>query len=86
MKLSVMLRKGWAIRLSLQLFSSSQYGFRGRKILLKNGEIINYSSRRECEGTVIYGSDTYRIMPDEIIVGAMPNLTLGEGRYVHLQF
>ncbi|MEG0404711.1 MAG: Dyp-type peroxidase [Acinetobacter sp.] len=82
MKLSVMLRKGWAIRLSLQLFSSSQYGFRGRKILLKNGEIINYSSRRECEGTVIYGSDTYRIMPDEIIVGAMPNLTLGEGRYV----
>ncbi|ENX01340.1 hypothetical protein F900_01706 [Acinetobacter modestus] len=82
MGLSIMLRKGWAIRLSLQLFSSSSYGFRGRKILLKNGDIIHYSSRRECEGKVIYGSDTYRIMPDEIIVGAMPNLTLGEGRYV----
>ena len=68
MGLSIMLRKGWAIRLSLQLFSSEKYGFRGRKILLKNGEMIPYSSRRECEGKVIYGSDTYRIMPDEIIV------------------
>ncbi|WP_265733956.1 Dyp-type peroxidase [Acinetobacter genomosp. 33YU] len=82
MGLSIMLRKGWAIRLSLQLFSSENYGFRGRKILLKNGEMIPYSTGRECEGKVIYGSDTYRIMPDEIIVGAMPNLTLGEGRYV----
>lgn len=44
--------------------------------------MIPYSTGRECEGKVIYGSDTYRIMPDEIIVGAMPNLTLGEGRYV----
>lgn len=82
MDLSIMLRKGWAIRLSLQLFSSENYGFRGRKILLKNGEMIPYSNRRECDGKIIYGSDTYRIMPDEIIVGAMPNLTLGEGRYV----
>ncbi|QNX86433.1 Dyp-type peroxidase [Acinetobacter seifertii] len=82
MGLSIMLRKGWAIRLSLQLFSSENYGFRGRKILLKNGEMIPYSTGRESEGKVIYGSDTYRIMPDEIIVGAMPNLTLGEGRYV----
>lgn len=83
MGLSIMLRKGWAIRLSLQLFSSENYGFRGRKILLKEtGEMVPYSSRLECQGKVIYGSDTYRIMPDEIIVGAMPNLTLGEGRYV----
>ena len=83
MGLSIMLRKGWAIRLSLQLFSSENYGFRGRKILLnETGTMVPYSSRLECKGKVIYGSDTYRIMPDEIIVGAMPNLTLGEGRYI----
>ncbi|WP_228151912.1 Dyp-type peroxidase [Acinetobacter seifertii] len=83
MDLSIMVRKGWAIRLSLQLFSSENYGFRGRKILLnETGTMVPYSSRLECKGKVIYGSDTYRIMPDEIIVGAMPNLTLGEGRYV----
>ncbi|MBI1836802.1 MAG: Dyp-type peroxidase [Flavobacteriia bacterium] len=82
MKESIMVRKGWAIRLSLGLFSSSEYGFRGRRIKLKDGSLVPYSSYLEKEGEVIYGSDTYRISPEEIIVGAMPNLTLGEGRYV----
>ncbi|WP_445721622.1 Dyp-type peroxidase [Flavobacterium sp.] len=82
MKESIMVRKGWAIRLSLNLFTSEDYGFRGRRIKLNNGEIIPYNSYREKEGEVIYGSDTYRISPEEIIVGAMPNLSLGEGRYI----
>jgi len=82
MSLPVMIRKGWAIRLSLNLFSSENYGFRGRKILLSDGTLIRYSAENQCCGKVVYGSDTYRIFPEEIIVGAMPNLTLGEGRYV----
>jgi len=79
---SIMIRKGWAIRLSLHLFSSADYGFRGRKIRLEDGTLIPYSSFREKDGTIVYGSDTFRISPEEIIVGAMPNLSLGEGRYV----
>lgn len=82
MKESIMLRKGWAVRLSLHLFSDPSYGFRGRKIRMKDGSLVPYSSFLENKGEVVYGSDTYRISPEEIIVGAMPNLSLGEGRYV----
>lgn len=82
MKESIMIRKGWAIRLSLNLFTSEDYGFRGRRIRLSDGTLVPYSSALEKKGTVVYGSDTYRVSPEEIIVGAMPNLTLGEGRYV----
>nr|WP_283102860.1 Dyp-type peroxidase [Shewanella abyssi] len=79
---SVMLRKGWATRLSLHLFTSKEYGFRGRKILLDDGSLLPYPGHDPEVGKVIYGSDTFRISPEEIIVGAMPNLSLGEGRYV----
>jgi Dyp-type peroxidase family len=82
MKESIMVRKGWATRLSLQLFSSADYGFRGRKIKLEDGSLVPYSSHLENKGEIVYGSDTFRISSEEIIVGAMPNLTLGEGRYV----
>ncbi len=82
MKESIMVRKGWATRLSLHLFSSAEYGFRGRKIKLEDGTLVPYSAFLEKKGEVVYGSDTFRISPEEIIVGAMPNLSLGEGRYV----
>ncbi|GAA4196805.1 hypothetical protein GCM10022289_03070 [Pedobacter jeongneungensis] len=82
MKESIMVRKGWAVRMSLQLFSSPEYGFRGRKIRFPDGSLHAYSAFIESKGECVYGSDTYRISPEEIIVGAMPNLSLGEGRYV----
>ena len=82
MKESIMIRKGWAIRLSLQLFSSADYGFRGRKIRMPDGSLVPYSAFVEDKGECVYGSDTFRISAEEIIVGAMPNLSLGEGRYV----
>ncbi len=82
MKESIMIRKGWAVRLSLRLFSSPDYGFRGRKIRFPDGSLHPYSAFIEPQGTCVYGSDTYRLSPEEIIVGAMPNLSLGEGRYV----
>lgn len=82
MKESIMIRKGWAVRMSLQLFSSADYGFRGRKIRFPDGSLHPYSAFIEAKGECVYGSDTYRISPEEIIVGAMPNLSLGEGRYV----
>jgi len=82
MKESIMIRKGWAVRMSLQLFSSPEYGFRGRKIRFPDGSLHAYSAFIESKGECVYGSDTYRISPEEIIVGAMPNLSLGEGRYV----
>lgn len=82
MQESIMIRKGWAIRLSLRLFSSPEYGFRGRKIRMPDGSLHPYTAFLEPKGTCVYGSDTFRLSPEEIIVGAMPNLSLGEGRYV----
>ncbi len=69
MSLSVAERMGWAIKISLgSVFVSSEYGFRGRV--------------RDKSGNWINGADTYRIQPQELIVGALPNLGLGQGRYV----
>lgn len=68
MQMSVAERMGWAIRMGVgYVFASHEYGFRGRK---KN--MTGYIS----------GADTYRIHPAEMIVGALPNLGLGQGRYV----
>ena len=50
---------------------------------LDDGRLIPYPGHEPKEGRVIYGSDTFRLSAEEIIVGAMPNLSLGEGRYVH---
>jgi Dyp-type peroxidase family len=69
MGLSVVERMGWAIKMSLgEVFASHAYGFRGQR-LDKNGNPLT-------------GADTYRIHPAELIVGALPNLGLGQGRYV----
>ena len=68
MELSIAERMGWAHKVSLgQVFASHAYGFRGR--------------RRE-GANWINGADTYRVHPVELIVGATPNLGLGQGRYV----
>eukprot|EP00250_Pteridium_aquilinum_P022195 c25321_g3_i1 orf=899-4873(+) len=68
MQLSVAERMGWAIRMGVgYVFVSPEYGFRGRK---------------PTPTGYISGADTYRIHPAELIVGALPNLGLGQGRYV----
>ncbi|ASO20342.1 Dyp-type peroxidase family [Actinoalloteichus hoggarensis] len=65
----VMERMGWAVKLSLgSVFASTEYGFRGR--------------RRDAEGNWVNGADTYHLDPLEIIVGGMPSLGLGQGKYV----
>ncbi|OZG74122.1 formate acetyltransferase [Hahella sp. CCB-MM4] len=80
---SIMVRKGWATRLTLHLLASQEYGFRGRRIRLPDGTLVPYAGQELTDNTeIINGADTYRIQPEEIIVGAMPNLSLGEGRYV----
>jgi Dyp-type peroxidase family len=66
MGLSVMERKGWAIKMTLRLMTDPDYGYRGVRMM---------------DGVEVEGADTYHIHPLEIIVGAMPNLTLGQGRY-----
>ncbi|HKR66961.1 MAG TPA: Dyp-type peroxidase [Thermoanaerobaculia bacterium] len=69
MSLSVAERMGWTVKVSLgDVFTSHAYGFRGRKL--------------DAKGNWINGADTYRIHPQELIVGALPNLGLGQGRYV----
>jgi Dyp-type peroxidase family len=69
MGLPVVERMGWAIKVSLgSVFASEAYGFRGR--------------RQDAQGDWINGADTYRIHPVELIVGALPNIGLGQGRYV----
>ncbi|MFB1479678.1 Dyp-type peroxidase [Corallococcus sp. RDP092CA] len=69
MGLSIVERMGWTIKVSLgQVFASDAYGFRGR--------------RQDAQGNWYNGADTYRIHPVELIVGALPNLGLGQGRYV----
>jgi Dyp-type peroxidase family len=67
MALPVMERKGWSIKMMLRLYASDAYGFRGI---------------REVNGRKVSGADTYRIHPQEIIVGGMENLSLSQGRYV----
>jgi Dyp-type peroxidase family len=68
MGLSIAERMGWTHKVSLgQVFASHAYGFRGRK---------------RVDGNWINGADTYRVHPVELIVGATPNLGLGQGRYV----
>ncbi len=85
MKESIMVRKGWAIRLSLHELTSENYGFRGQRFLQDDGQLVEINSgNQHTKGRVINGADTYRIQPEEIIVGGMPNLSLGEGRYAML--
>lgn len=82
MKTSIMVRKGWSTRLTLHEMTSDEYGFRGQRLLLKDGTQVPFESNYKVEeAKVINGADTYRIQPEEIIVGGMPNLSLGEGRY-----
>ncbi len=69
MSLSVAERMGWTVKVSLgDVFASHEYGFRGRK--------------QDAHGNWINGADTYRIHPRELVVGALPNIGLGQGRYV----
>ncbi|MDI3288747.1 Dyp-type peroxidase [Polyangium sp. 15x6] len=69
MALPVAERMAWAFKVALgDVFTSHEYGFRGR--------------RRDEHGDWINGADTYRIQPAELIVGALPNLGLGQGKYL----
>ncbi|RAM48221.1 MAG: formate acetyltransferase [Hapalosiphonaceae cyanobacterium JJU2] len=69
MSLSVAERMGWAIKMSVgYVLVSHEYGFRGRK--------------QQPNDNWLNGADTYRIQPQELIVGGLPNLGLGQGRYV----
>ena len=69
MRLSIVERMGWAVKVGLgHVWASDDYGFRGR--------------RRDDDGDWINGADTYRVDPAELIVGGMPNLGLGQGKYV----
>ncbi len=79
---SVMIRKGWAIRLTLHLYTSENYGFRGQRLKIGNQILPFCGHYQPPEGEIINGADTFRIEPEEIIVGGMPNLSLAQGRYV----
>lgn len=68
MGLSVAERSAWAMRMAYgHVLVSHDYGFRGR--------------RQGLDGNWISGADTYRIQPQELIVGALPNTSLGQGRH-----
>jgi len=67
MNASIAVRKGWAIRMTCRLYTSKEYGYRGKKGIGKEEQ---------------EGADTFRIHPKEVIVGAMPDLTLAQGRHV----
>jgi Dyp-type peroxidase family len=82
---SIMVRKGWSIRLTLHEMASKKYGFRGQMFLNDDKTMVPVDSSNDpTKGRVINGADTFRIQPEEIIVGGMPNLSLGEGRYCML--
>jgi Dyp-type peroxidase family len=69
MALSVVERMGWTVKIGLgKVFPSHEYGFRGRV--------------PEHDGNWRNGADTYHIDPAELIVGGMPNIGLGQGKYV----
>ena len=69
MALSIEERSGWAHKMLLgHLLVDPEYGGRGRRTL-PDGEIVN-------------GADTCHIHPSELLVGSMPNLGLGQGKYL----
>ncbi len=69
LSLSIEERAGWAAKVLLgRVLTSNDYGFRGR--------------RTDSKGNTYNGADTYHINPYEIIVGAMPNLGLGQGKHL----
>lgn len=69
MKAPISVRMGWNIRVSLgKVFTDQEYGKRG--------------SRFDDDQNRINGADTYHMEPEEIIVGGLPNLSFGTGRYV----
>ena len=69
MSLSIEERAGWAAKVLLgRVLTSDEYGFRGR--------------RTDADGNIYNGADTYHINPLEILVGSMPNLGLGQGKYL----
>jgi Dyp-type peroxidase family len=69
MALSIEERSGWTAKMLLgHVLTSEDYGFRGR--------------RTGPDGNVYNGADTYHINPLEILVGSMPNLGLGQGKYL----
>jgi Dyp-type peroxidase family len=69
MNLSIEERSGWATKILLgRVLVSDDYGFRGR--------------RTDDQGNIYNGADTYHINPFEILVGAMPNLGLGQGKHL----
>ena len=108
MNKSIISRRAWAIRCALNAYSSHEYGFRGRKLLLKNkrdddklhfapynvyfcASSIDQSNlpsqfqghfEKYKDAQVVCGANTYHILPEDIIVGGMNNLSLGEGSYM----
>jgi len=69
MALSIAERGGWASKVLLgQVLVSDEYGYRGR--------------RPDANGNPVNGADTYRIHPADIIVGAMANIGLGQGKHL----
>jgi Dyp-type peroxidase family len=69
MSQSIEERAGWAAKVLVgRVLTSEEYGFRGR--------------RTDANGNAYNGADTFHINPYEIIVGAMPNLGLGQGKYL----
>ncbi|MDC0672906.1 Dyp-type peroxidase [Nannocystis radixulma] len=69
MRLSVVERTGWAIRMAVgHVLVSDEYG--------------RASRGHGASGTPVRGADTYQIHPLEILVGAMPTLSIGQGRYM----
>ncbi len=69
MELSIEERAGWAAKVLLgRVLTSDEYGFRGQRI--------------DAKKNVYNGADTYHINPYEVLVGAMPNLGLGQDKYL----
>ena len=69
MGLSVVERMGWSVRMAIgHVFVSKEYGHRGR--------------HQDAQGNWINGADTYSLLPMEHIVGQMPNIGIGQGRYM----
>lgn len=69
MAMPVAERMGWVVRMTVgHACVDPEYGFRGRK--------------QRLDGSWYNGADTYRIQPWELIAGALPNIGLGQGKYV----
>lgn len=78
MKLPIAVRRAASIRETLRAFHTAEFGCRGPRASVNRGKPVK-DGGRDGDGYQLEGKDTFYIHPLSIIVGSMPDLSIGQG-------